>query len=93
MLTSREDLNTVLKILPTAEEAPFNAYRCQDAPTCLPGTRVNLLQEIHSWANEENSPSIFWLSGLAGTGKSTVARTVATRCSVEESLGASFFFS
>ncbi|KAF2401566.1 purine and uridine phosphorylase, partial [Trichodelitschia bisporula] len=30
------DLNTVLKILPTAEEAPFNAYRSQDAPTCLP---------------------------------------------------------
>ncbi|KAF2395503.1 hypothetical protein EJ06DRAFT_270558 [Trichodelitschia bisporula] len=82
-----------LKALPFAADAPFNARQRELESTCLPGTRVDLLQEIHSWVNEENSPSIFWLSGLAGTGKSTVAQTVAARCSVEESLGASFFFS
>ena len=36
---------------------------------------------------------IFWLSGLAGTGKSTIARTVAREYFERESLGASFFFS
>jgi archaellum biogenesis ATPase FlaH len=36
---------------------------------------------------------IFWLSGLAGTGKSTISRTVARRYSEQKRLGASFFFS
>ncbi len=35
---------------------------------------------------------MFWLNGLADTGKSTVARTVARRCVDERRLGASFFF-
>jgi MoxR-like ATPase len=36
---------------------------------------------------------IFWLNGLAGTGKSTIARTVARRYFDQKRLGASFFFS
>ncbi len=36
---------------------------------------------------------IYWLDGMAGTGKSTIARTVARRCHDERRLGASFFFS
>jgi len=36
---------------------------------------------------------IFWLNGLAGTGKSTISRTVARRYNEQKLLGASFFFS
>jgi hypothetical protein len=36
---------------------------------------------------------IFWLSGQAGTGKSTIARTVARRFFEQKRLGASFLFS
>jgi WD40 repeat protein len=36
---------------------------------------------------------IFWLNGLAGTGKSTVARTIAYTYHKQKRLGASFFFS
>lgn len=35
---------------------------------------------------------VYWLSGLAGTGKSTIARTVARRHFEQGSLAASFFF-
>lgn len=35
----------------------------------------------------------FWLSGMAGTGKSTIARTVAHTFFDQKRLGASFFFS
>ena len=79
--------------MPYAIGAPFNAYQRQHDLTCLSNTRVDLLREIYSWADRESSPSIFWLSGLAGTGKSTIARTVAAKCSEKGSLGASFFFS
>jgi hypothetical protein len=41
----------------------------------------------------EDSPGIFWLSGLAGTGKSTIAQTVAAQYNTKGRLAASFFFS
>ncbi|EUC40168.1 hypothetical protein COCMIDRAFT_41455 [Bipolaris oryzae ATCC 44560] len=79
--------------LPRAEDAPFNSFAKQHEPACLADTRVDLLQEIHSWADGQDERCIFWLSGLAGTGKSTVARTVADSYSANQRLAASFFFS
>ncbi|PVH91106.1 hypothetical protein DM02DRAFT_470413, partial [Periconia macrospinosa] len=75
------------------KDAPFNAYGRQHDPTCLPDTRIDLLREIHDWADGEHSPAIFWLGGLAGTGKSTIARTVAAAYHATGQLAASFFFS
>jgi hypothetical protein len=46
-----------------------------------------------AWADGQDERCIFWLSGLAGTGKSTIARTIARKYYDEERLGASFFFS
>jgi archaellum biogenesis ATPase FlaH len=43
--------------------------------------------------DSEDSPGIFWLSGLAGTGKSTIAQTVAAQYNTKGRLAASFFFS
>lgn len=83
----------MLKTLPIAADAPYNAYHRQHDPTCLPDTRVALLQDIYSWSDGVNSPCIFWLSGLAGTGKSTVARTVAAEYARQGRLFGSFFFS
>ena len=54
-----------------------------------------MLEEIKSWLAEkqgEGSP-IFWLNGIAGIGKSTVARTIAEFAETQQILGASFFFS
>jgi Heterokaryon incompatibility protein (HET)/NACHT domain len=93
-LTSRSGLeNDLVDYLLYASEAPFNSYTKQHEPTCLPDTRVDLLQTIHSWADRQDECCIFWLNGLAGTGKSTIARTVARRYFDERRLGASFFFS
>ena len=35
---------------------------------------------------------MFWLSGMAGTGKSMIARTIAQLFAAQHQLGASFFF-
>ncbi|KAF1809326.1 hypothetical protein P152DRAFT_516732, partial [Eremomyces bilateralis CBS 781.70] len=90
-----KDLNDILGSLPTAKDAPFYAHQRRHDPTCLDNTRVGLREDIDNWVKGENSPSIFWLSGLAGTGKSTVARTVSRYWAnpAKETLGASFFFS
>ena len=45
------------------------------------------------WADGDDGRYIFWLSGWAGTGKSTIARTIAREYYDKECLMASFFFS
>jgi len=48
---------------------------------CMPGTRVRILGDIARWANDTSSESqsVYWLSGQAGSGKSTIAYTIARR--------------
>jgi hypothetical protein len=79
--------------LPHAAEAPVYSKAKEHEPTCLANTYVALLDEIHSWAEGEDERCIFWLRGLAGTGKSTIAQTVARSCHDKHCLAASFFFS
>jgi hypothetical protein len=52
-----------------------------------------VLKKINKWIHSQDEPCLFWLNGLAGTGKSTIARTVARQSYGEGHLGASFFFS
>ena len=60
---------------------------------CLKGTREAVLDKIESWAEDFNQSPVFWLNGLAGTGKSTIAQTVSERMFADGQLGASFFCS
>jgi len=52
-----------------------------------------VLDEIEQWVNDFEKPSVYWLNGLAGTGKSAIAQTIAERMSEGGKLGASFFCS
>ncbi|KAL1641224.1 hypothetical protein SLS61_010165, partial [Didymella pomorum] len=79
--------------LPYAADALFNSNTSQHEEACLPNTRVDLLNTIYEWADGNSEEHIFWLSGLAGTGKTTVARSVALLYHTQQHLGASFFFS
>ncbi|KAH0558666.1 hypothetical protein GP486_004684 [Trichoglossum hirsutum] len=92
IIKEKDVLDSILNRLSYAENAPFNSYARQHEPTCLPDTRVDVLREIHKWADGQDKRCIFWLNGLAGTGKSTIARTVARTYSDHGRLGASFFF-
>lgn len=60
---------------------------------CLTGTRISIIQVIKDWANAKFVPrSIFWLRDIAGSGKSTVATTMANEWKRENRLASSFFF-
>lgn len=59
---------------------------------CLQGTRVELLADITRWADDQTGECFCWLQGIAGEGKSTVAKTIATELQHNDKLGASFFF-
>ncbi|KAK1241232.1 hypothetical protein MKX08_001206 [Trichoderma sp. CBMAI-0020] len=82
----------VLSKLRVAEAATFDSSVDGEQSYCLPGTRTEVIAQIRHWSAEQNGQSIFWLNGMAGTGKSTISRTVAQLSSNSDVLGASFFF-
>lgn len=63
-----------------------------------------MLDSIQKWYSDDAGATIFWLCAQGGTGKSTIARTIATALSLGVNpddthegagnvfLGASFFF-
>ena len=52
-----------------------------------------MLNEVELWSEGFEQSPIFWLNGLAGTGKSTIAQTISERMFADGCLGASFFCS
>ncbi|KAF1959379.1 hypothetical protein CC80DRAFT_524019 [Byssothecium circinans] len=78
--------------LPIATGASFNSHADEHNARCLPNTRTDLLKNIADWAKNKDGKPIFWLCGMAGTGKSTIARTAAQSFTKNGQLGASFFF-
>jgi hypothetical protein len=46
---------------------------------CTEGTREEILKDIIAWADDisADSPPVFWLTGQAGSGKTTIAYTIA----------------
>ena len=59
----------------------------------MKGTRRDVLFQIEQWSRDEEDKRVFWLNGLAGMGKSTIAQTFAEMCFADGKLGASFFCS
>jgi hypothetical protein len=64
-----------------------------ETPACLEGTRVELLDSIAQWMTDPTGKQIYWLTGVAGTGKTTVAQSVAEMAKKLGILGATFLFS
>ncbi|KAL2192251.1 hypothetical protein P885DRAFT_48132 [Corynascus similis CBS 632.67] len=81
-----------LTMLPVASDVAFDSHAEEHNARCHPDTRTELLRQIQEWANDPQAENIFWLNGMAGTGKSTISRTVATSFAKDGLLGASFFF-
>ncbi|CAF3619011.1 unnamed protein product [Fusarium graminearum] len=83
---------TAFDQLPVVEGASFNSKAEEHNLTYLPNTHEELLKEIDCWIDDLTSKTIFWLNGMAGTGKSTISRTVTHSRAKRGDLGASFFF-
>lgn len=98
--TNRDELHAARRLrvsskLDVAQGADY--YSAPDGyearRSCYPGTREALLALVWQWAEAVDGPPIFWLHGLAGTGKSTIARTVAEHLHDDREYSvASFFF-
>jgi hypothetical protein len=79
----------LLKELPCAKGA---GYLSGSRQKCLRGTRVKVLETIETWV-QHGRRRVYWLNGVAGTGKTTISRSIAERLFAGGDLGASFFCS
>ncbi|KAJ7697158.1 hypothetical protein B0H17DRAFT_1130472 [Mycena rosella] len=62
-------------------------------PMCLPGTRRKILDDVTEWVTvPSEAGNILWLSGVAGSGKSTISTTVSESLRELDRLGAFLFF-
>ena len=73
-------------------EALFDSYENEKRRQCLEGTRVKILEEIKDWACGTTQQCIYWLQGMAGTGKSTITLTAARQLRHLSLAVVSFFF-
>ena len=80
-------------MLNSCRRASGAGYQHGDRKGCLRGTREAVLGEIESWTEDFDKSPVFWLNGLAGTGKSTIAQTVSEWLFADGLLGGSFFCS
>ena len=82
----------LLKTISQIGDAAYDSYENQRHRPCLADTRVDLLQEITNWVTCNSPQYIFWLRGRAGTGKSTIALSMAQTLDRQKAIFASFFF-
>ncbi|KAF9077079.1 hypothetical protein BDP27DRAFT_1255089, partial [Rhodocollybia butyracea] len=63
--------------------------------SCAEGTRVQILEDIEKWATSPISQSSwgYWMCGMAGTGKSTIAKSTCLLLEEKGILAGSFFCS
>ena len=60
---------------------------------CMAGTRVKILADLEAWASADLGSKVYWLVGMAGTGKSTILHTLCEILDGKNMLGGSFFCS
>ena len=82
-----------MSILNNCRRARRTTHQHGNRRGCLRGTRETVLNEIEAWTKDFKTSPVFWLNGLAGTGKSTITQTVSERLFADGLLGASFFCS
>ncbi|CEJ93587.1 hypothetical protein VHEMI09165 [[Torrubiella] hemipterigena] len=73
-------------------KAQFDSIDSERAGKCFESTRKTIQQRIKVWAASNTGPNILWVRGLAGTGKSTIARTMAANFAKDGVLAGSYFF-
>ncbi|KAJ7832311.1 hypothetical protein B0H14DRAFT_3712274, partial [Mycena olivaceomarginata] len=69
-------------------------YTDQSKTFCADNTRVDLQAEIMQWLSPQpsNRERIFWITGIAGSGKSTLSATVVNNLRKEDTPVAAQFF-
>ncbi|KAF8805569.1 hypothetical protein BYT27DRAFT_7243235 [Phlegmacium glaucopus] len=79
------------KLLPRAQFAEYDAASLRNA--CTEHTRQAILYTLQIWASDNTTTMVYWLNGMAGTGKTTISYAFSKFLRERGSLGGTFFSS
>jgi nucleoside-triphosphatase THEP1 len=87
--------DTRLKDLIPAHDAWYNSALPMEMQRrgCTLNTRLEVLATVTGWTRQDDTAKIYWMSGMAGVGKTTIAYSVCEKLEQDKQLGASFFCS
>ncbi|KAG9088463.1 hypothetical protein FS749_002142 [Ceratobasidium sp. UAMH 11750] len=93
-IVAERTMEARLEKLPNSPAAMYRSAKSSNLRAgCTPETRVQVLEQLRDWAYDDKSEKIYWMNGMAGTGKTTIAYTLCERLEVTQQLAASFFCS
>ncbi|KAF8813538.1 hypothetical protein BYT27DRAFT_7335127 [Phlegmacium glaucopus] len=80
-------------LLPRAEFAKYDAASPVPRNACTQNTRKAILDTLRAWASDNTTTKVYWLNGMAGTGKTTLAYSLSEILDEMDSLVGCFFCS
>ncbi|KEP45884.1 vegetative incompatibility protein HET-E-1 [Rhizoctonia solani 123E] len=91
----KQEMDARMKEMLPTKAAIYNSAESNDIQRggCTPGTRQPQIELILEWAHNSESAKTYWMNGMAGTGKTTIAYSVCDALDASFGLGASFFCS
>ncbi|CAE6534658.1 unnamed protein product, partial [Rhizoctonia solani] len=92
----KDQISSRVSRLPSSSSACYNSRAGEELKRrgCTPGTRIDVLANLLSWVDgASNNGGVYWLNGMAGTGKTTIAYSVCKELDSGLELAASFFCS
>jgi hypothetical protein len=79
--------------LPRAQFVEYDAASPVPRNACTKDMRKALLDKLQVWADDQTTTKVYWLNGMAGTGKTTIAYSFSEILREKDSLGGTFFSS
>ncbi|GAB1525253.1 hypothetical protein RhiTH_008411 [Rhizoctonia solani] len=92
-IAEEQQADSRLAGLSPVDSAVYNSLLSHDVNrrACTQNTWLNILLKLNQWSLDQTKPNMFWMNGMAGTGKTTIAYTFAQSLKARGALGASFF--
>ncbi|KAG8714715.1 hypothetical protein FRC09_017326, partial [Ceratobasidium sp. 395] len=93
--TTNDNLTyTILAALNPAKTAIYDSDASQlGRRGCTQNTRQLVLRRLQDWASDPKGAKVYWMNGMAGTGKTTIAYSFCRILEASNQLAASFFCS
>jgi len=79
--------------LPRAEFAEYDSTSPAPRNACTKNTREAILDTLREWASDNTATKVYWLNGMARTGKTTIAYSFGEFLDENGSLASTFFSS
>ncbi|CAE6529167.1 unnamed protein product [Rhizoctonia solani] len=91
--TKKNRVDSQLEKLGPVKLASYNSMLSMDIGrrSCTKNTRTQVLNNCMVWAGDPRGAKIYWMNGMAGTGKTTIAYSFSEELEAAGQLAASFF--